>query len=99
LASELASLFCLLALDPAGMPRPIPLLGGDKVLEPPVVLIEVLGCRRDNVFRPEDFSLSEFNRIETVADVGHEDNPPPDDAVFAPEPLDRELCKVDRLLR
>jgi hypothetical protein len=85
LASELASLFCLLALDPAGMPRPIPLLGGDKVLEPPVVLIEVLGCRRDNVFRPKDFSLSEFNRIEVVPGIGHEDVSPTEDAAFAAE--------------
>ena len=44
-----------------------------KSPEPPVVLIEVLRCRRDNVFRPEDFSMSEFNRIEVVAGIGHED--------------------------
>jgi len=71
-----APLFCFLALDPACMPRPIALLRSDEILEPPIILIEVLGYRRDNVFRPGDLSLSEFNRIETVAGTGHEDVPP-----------------------
>ena len=100
LADKLASLPRLLALDPACMPRPAPLLRGDKVFEPPIVLIEVLRCRRDNVLRPGDFSLSEFNRIETGAGIGHEDNPPQEDAVVASlAPLNRGRCKVDRLLR
>jgi hypothetical protein len=43
------------------MPRPIALLRGDEILEPPIILIEVLRYRRDNVLRPGDFSLSEFN--------------------------------------
>jgi hypothetical protein len=60
---------CLLALERAGVPLPALLLRSDEVLEPALVILELLLRRRHDILRPSNDFRREFVRVNISANV------------------------------
>ena len=69
MALEPAALPRLFALERADVPISAPLFQNDITLEPLLVLLQVLSCRRDNISGVSDIPFGEIGGIENAASL------------------------------
>ena len=98
LAHDPTALPSLLAFYPGSVPLLAPLFRGEVVIEPSIMMIEVLGRGRENLLRSGDITLSASTMIENFARIRHDALPRPTawPCTERPCPRERQLMHADQ---